>query len=422
MVSRPVVEFAMGLRDVWEAYCSEHGIKSQIVNFKDNRFNGLFEVSSAICKHHSDFVKLLKASDLSNGKVKGLLKDLQDPHLMAILGALAMLFVKITGPFWTVVTTTSYIGLHQVIPNLKQDLLDLQTGVIPAHSAEALPSLLSCTDMNKLSDIMQSIDITNSTTLSAFSRLCGSFLKTFEAQLTDFTDGTVELMAEDTSLSFAPATNLVVERNFGVLDASQKRRPSASLLYHSSIHLIKQGRHQLEEHLTPMHPEERRGFFKNIRKAAKGMLKRHRQHDKQIKSEILAKLQKQKVSKKLVAKAKKTKTNKDQKLHRLTAKLPSNDALKAGRWVAVAFEDTWYPGLLTEIDIASRRHTVDFAYPCKRAGDFKWPDGKDLQAVEQKFILCADLDLICRGGGRIMTISQHKDVTALFQAFKQLYF
>ena len=39
------------LRDLWEVYCANHGIKSRIGSYKDNRFNGLFETSAQVLHH-----------------------------------------------------------------------------------------------------------------------------------------------------------------------------------------------------------------------------------------------------------------------------------------------------------------------------------------------------------------------------------
>ena len=46
-----------GLRDRWEAYCSNKGVKSVIGNYRDNRFNALFQTAAEILVHHSDILE-----------------------------------------------------------------------------------------------------------------------------------------------------------------------------------------------------------------------------------------------------------------------------------------------------------------------------------------------------------------------------
>ena len=64
-------------------------------------------------------------------------------------------------------------------------------------------------------------------------------LQTLQKQLANILNPTEEVKV------VAPLTNLVSERHFGHLDASQKRRPHSSLHHHSSIILLKQTRQKL---------------------------------------------------------------------------------------------------------------------------------------------------------------------------------
>ena len=50
-----------GLRPQWEAHCAANNIKSTIKSYKDNRFNGLFEVSAQVFHHHQDFINILES-------------------------------------------------------------------------------------------------------------------------------------------------------------------------------------------------------------------------------------------------------------------------------------------------------------------------------------------------------------------------
>ena len=54
----PVGDY-LGLRDLWEVHSANHGIKSRIGSYKDNRFYGLFETSAQILHHRKDFLYIL---------------------------------------------------------------------------------------------------------------------------------------------------------------------------------------------------------------------------------------------------------------------------------------------------------------------------------------------------------------------------
>ncbi|GFO29846.1 hypothetical protein PoB_005635100 [Plakobranchus ocellatus] len=48
-----------GVGNQWEAFCMERNFKSVIKPYKDNRFNGLFEVAAQVFHHHDDFLSIL---------------------------------------------------------------------------------------------------------------------------------------------------------------------------------------------------------------------------------------------------------------------------------------------------------------------------------------------------------------------------
>ena len=119
----PMGDERNGMQDKWAAYCKDAHIKSQIPTYKDNRFNALFETSAAVVTHHTDlvdFVTKIKVARNKNLKVASALLDLQDANVMAIVVALGITFVTITGPFWAMVTDASihYLNLHNYIQPL----------------------------------------------------------------------------------------------------------------------------------------------------------------------------------------------------------------------------------------------------------------------------------------------------------------
>lgn len=62
------------------------------------------------------------------------------------------------------------------------------------------------------------------------------------------------------------------------------------------------------------------------------------------------------------------------------------DVLDQNVWIAVAFEDTWYPGLVDSIEPDGL--LVNFMHPCLlEKNKFQWPKKVDTMKVEKKFVL-----------------------------------
>ena len=73
-----------GVRDRWEAHCANLGIKYIIGNYRDNRFNALFETVAEIYLHKTDFLKVLDTVETPNLKIKSVIEDLRS-EIVAVL-------------------------------------------------------------------------------------------------------------------------------------------------------------------------------------------------------------------------------------------------------------------------------------------------------------------------------------------------
>jgi hypothetical protein len=74
-----------GVRDRWEAHCANLGIKSVIGNYRDNRFNALFETAAEIHLHKIDFLKVLDTVETPNLKIKSVIEDLRSDIVAVLL-------------------------------------------------------------------------------------------------------------------------------------------------------------------------------------------------------------------------------------------------------------------------------------------------------------------------------------------------
>ena len=81
-----------GLRPQWEAHCAANNIKSTIKSYKDNRFNGIFEVSAQVFHHHQDFINILESLKSLNFKQAKLLNSLKNKDMMLLLECLGLFF------------------------------------------------------------------------------------------------------------------------------------------------------------------------------------------------------------------------------------------------------------------------------------------------------------------------------------------
>ena len=120
----PNVDEKSGIRFKWLADLSSRHQNSVIGDYCNNRFNGLFEVSSQIIMQIDDILlsleKSLKSPIL---KVKSVVPNLKDSRVVTMVQALGIIYVKITKPYWHLVTSKDipYLTLHQYIqPLLKK--------------------------------------------------------------------------------------------------------------------------------------------------------------------------------------------------------------------------------------------------------------------------------------------------------------
>ena len=79
--------------------------------------------------------------------------------------------------------------------------------------------------------------------------------------------------------------------------------------------------------------------------------------------------------------------------------------MKANDYVAVAYQDNWYPGIVT----ASKQEVfvVKFSVPGKQSGIYTWPLREDVQTVHAKFIICQGFVPDCMSGGRLWRVKEH---------------
>ena len=129
----------IGLYDRWEAYLSKQGIKSTIGNYRDNRFNALFQTSAEIMLHRQDFLEVLSTVKQPNLKLKSVAADLQCQRLCTLMKVFGLIYLKITGPYWNLVSSgcVAYLELYYYIQKLRKFLETCSKEPLPLLEVES---------------------------------------------------------------------------------------------------------------------------------------------------------------------------------------------------------------------------------------------------------------------------------------------
>ena len=294
----PMGDQKNGVQDKWSAYCSAKGIKSNIPTYKDNRFNALFETAAAIVHHHKelvDFLQYVAKSGNKNGKVVSVREDLEDVKVMAVMKALAVTFIKVTGPYWDLVTSSNveYLELYKFIKPIHEKVcLWIQSpDLILTDNITNLPS--NASHPFHASVVSGRIDIANSVFQQTVVAILSGIKLCCEKQLCDFlADGKYSSAATDADIKATAkshVTNLSCERHFGTLDASQQRRRHATLHYHSSIIMLKCNSSQMLKWIH--NHEDRDQLWLKARRMGQTLRKKHKTAEKQQEALIAQELQ-----------------------------------------------------------------------------------------------------------------------------------
>ena len=230
----------IGVRDKWEAHCKWNGIKSIVGNYRDNRFNALFQTAAEVFVHRKSFLEVLETVEKPNNKLQSVKVDLEDVVIKTLLQGLGLFYVKVTGPYWNLVTggQVPYLKLYTHIQSLHA-FLQLCSSQ-PAHLLN-MEGHWTDEDPYEFSNIPHRLTLRELFNIDEDSRdilfktikiVSAGMASTIEKQLTDFLPGGKYANAPDEEelrrTSFGHVTNLGCEHHFGDLDNSQRRRPNSS--------------------------------------------------------------------------------------------------------------------------------------------------------------------------------------------------
>ena len=106
----------------------------------------------------------------------------------------------------------------------------------------------------------------------------------------------------------------------------------------------------------------------------------------------------------------------------LATLMPKDVSMQAGHYVAVAYQDNWYPGCVETVDKDDKNKArIKFMERCRQPGLFRWPSGRDVQTVLSQFILASVSPTMDRSG-RLYSLENAKDLDHIFQLFHSVLF
>ena len=393
-----------GVRDSWEAHCAENGIKSVIGNYRDNRFNALFQTSAEVFLHREDFINVLQKVKSNNLLIKSVLADLQCEPIMTEIQCLGLFYLQLTGPYWNAVVnkTVPYLKLHKEVQTIHAYLKTLEINPaaifqdIPLSEIDTLKVPFHNLFKAKLTNISED-NVLRELLFKTVKMTSSSMRRTVEKQLADFLDHGTLTEASNCDIqrtAFAPLSNLVCEHHFGHLDSSQRKRPGASLHHHTSVQLLKQNRNPMMEWIADIPDIEKDKLMKSARQGGKLLRKKHKEKDQKVLLEINTEniINKKKMENKkrkaeirLQNKEKHVRYDEeDSDWEDDTNMIPTDDPT-VNQYVAVAYQDSWYPGIVIEVK-STDSIIVKFMAPTNKPYHYKWPLKNDVQTASKQFI------------------------------------
>ncbi|XP_060575247.1 uncharacterized protein LOC132732765, partial [Ruditapes philippinarum] len=207
----------------------------------------------------------------TNLKLTAVKSDLESVEICALLQSLGLFYVKVTGPYWNLVTCgkLTYLGLDKHVGEIEEFLTKCvsspETLFISAHhwSTSDPLEIAQVPHHARLVEVL--FDINDESRDLILSR---ALLKCIRKQLVDFLHGGkfYQPSADPKPTNFAPLTNLGCEHHFGDLDSSQRRRPNASYHYHMSVQLLKRNRKHVMEWIEKMDSKQKEQLMASARK------------------------------------------------------------------------------------------------------------------------------------------------------------
>jgi len=286
-----------GCRMDWLAFCEEKAQKSRMTSYRSNRFNSFFEGAAAIIHHQTDLRSFFPSLGHSNLKIESLAADLDDQRLMICVCAVALIFIRITGPYWGLLQShVKYNEFYEYVQCLSfymdkweedaAELLDPNFRGVFEGEFELEGEIATLKESVYSFAIQHTDEVT-----SALQQLIPEMFRVLLRQLGDFHEGGDYGGPPATfpeGLDHCSLTNLLGENIFGDLDFDMGYRRHASTHHRSSTNML--SHNKTSKWLNKKNCEETSKLMKFARKEGKPLRQQHRQQEKLVMLRIREKL------------------------------------------------------------------------------------------------------------------------------------
>ncbi|XP_046874488.1 uncharacterized protein LOC124466730 isoform X1 [Hypomesus transpacificus] len=147
-VLSPRAPVKQNYRRHWIAFCEEKNNPSQLAVNRSNRFNNYFEAAAGLIHHHGEIslffsdLLLLDNDDCPNVVLESVAEDANDEVIQAFVCVLAIIYLKILGPYWQLLKSKAEYSLFsQYILCLYQKLLEWSKDPSPLLEPETIANV-----------------------------------------------------------------------------------------------------------------------------------------------------------------------------------------------------------------------------------------------------------------------------------------
>lgn len=161
-----------------------------------------------------------------------------------------------------------------------------------------------------------------------------------------------------------------------------------------------------------MDEKERNDLLMKARLESTALRDNHRANEREVLKRIHSNMTDEQSNKGKKRKAK-AKSKDDEQSKRSKPSIEPIEMFALEEYVAVAYQDAWYPGCVTQI-VDDNTARIRFMTPCRKPGFYQWPNRKDEQIVSKQFVFCKIAVPDCVNAGRQWFVGQHESISKMY--------
>ncbi|GFO14465.1 hypothetical protein PoB_004097000 [Plakobranchus ocellatus] len=393
-----------GCRQEWLAFCALEQQGSRITSFRSNRFNNTFENAAAVLFHRADIETFLSCyTSSTNRLLESILLDIQDKRIIALLAAMALVFIFITYRYWALLNSRSssfytFISKAKALKSAFSQLIADPNPLLNMTFQGVFGEDYANQDSSLRDAIFEASCINKELTSEALRELLIAFDSVAEPQLSEFIYPTGPFHANlgadvIEQLKQFPVTNLVGEHAFGHLNYDITKRRNSTVHHRSSCQMLLWN--STVDWLSNQSKQQQEHLMTKARKIAPALQLKHRQQEALV-----------------CLKVKEHVFPEEPEDIAATSSTPFTFE-RQGTWVATFYDQAYYIGQVVNI-ISSDRAVIKFLTKAKGRQDlFKWPAVDDVDTVDKLFIFYWDFEVLpFSSDGRLWSIPDIRDIEA----------